>query len=600
MTANVTRNDQGLSVDPIRGKYFVWMVLVATAVTYLGTVRFDFTYDDYPQVMFNPFVKAWNFVPQYFVSSVWKQMAPFSPGNYYRPLFLLLLKVNYSIFGTRPLGWHLVTLLLHLLVTWQVYLLVKKLTGEFTLAWLSAAIFGLHPAHHEVVGWVSAMTESLFAALFLAAFLAYLNSRESSKVVWMAASGGLYALAMLAKETAVVLPALVFAAAWIEDKPVEGATGSPLGGRLKRALAPASIYVPIALVYLFARSKILVGLGHAWGAVSIREWLLSLPSFLLFYVRHSLLPVGLSECYDVYYQHSFTFSGVGLPVIVLILAAGAMMFLRRQLGSRILDQALAWMCIPLLPALDTFVFRADEMVHDRYLYVPSIGVALLVALLVSRVAKSKSALFGEPRHVVMAGAALCLVLAFLSTRAVSYWTDDYALFTHAHQVAPLNGTAANNLSAELIDRQEPDLALPILLDAFSRNPNNSRFALNLGRIYYRKGELAKAEAYIQQGRAVDPGMADLYVTLGQIRLKQNRPKEAQEDLRRAVQLSPYSAPYHTSYGMVLALNGDCHNADREFDEALSLNPGEGLTMLQKRRCESEQTSKPPSTKPGQP
>lgn len=599
MTGKATQSE-GLSLDPIREKYFVWAVLFATAVTYLGTVRFDFTYDDYPQALFNPFVKAWHFVPQYFVSSVWKQTSPFSPGNYYRPLFLLLLRINYAIFGNRPFGWHLVTLLLHLLVTWQVYLLVKKLTGEFTLAWLSAAIFGLHPVHHEVVGWASATTESLFAALFLAAFLAYLNSRESSKVMWMAASGGLFALAMLAKETAIVLPGMVLAAAWIDDNPVEGAKGSQLGGRLKRALVPASIYVPIALVYLFARNRILAGLGHSWGATSVSEWLLTLPSLLVFYLRHSLVPVGLSECYDVYYQHGFTFAGVGLPVLALIAAAGVILFLRRQLGTRVLDHAMVWMWIPLLPALDTFVFRPDELVHDRYLYVPSIGVALLAALVISRAAKSKSVLFGEPRHVVIAGAALCLVLAFLSTRAVSYWTDDYALFARAHQVAPLNGTAANNLSAEMIDRQELDSALAILLDGYQRNPHDSRFALNLGRIYYKKGELAKAESYIQQGRAVDPGMADLYVTLGQIRLKQNRPKEAQENLRQAVQLNPYSAPYHTSYGMVLALNGDCHTADREFDEALSLSPGEGLTTLQKRRCESDQTPKPASTKPGQP
>ncbi len=122
---------------------------------------------------------------------------PSGLGNYYRPLFLLLLRINYSIFGDRPLGWHLLAVVMHLVVTWLVYMLVRKVTGQFTTAWLAAVIFGVHPIHHEVVAWVSGTTESLFAILFLLAFLAYLRSREGSKALWMTLSCALYALALL-------------------------------------------------------------------------------------------------------------------------------------------------------------------------------------------------------------------------------------------------------------------------------------------------------------------------------------------------------------------------------------------------------------------
>src|SRR5215469_3409860 len=125
---NSTKSAESAGVSALQEKYFGWMILAISAITYLGTVRFDFAYDDYPQIVFNPFVRAWHFVPSYFVSSVWKQLYPFAPGNYYRPLFLVLLRVNYSIFANRPFGWHLVSLLLHLVVTWQAYILIKKIT----------------------------------------------------------------------------------------------------------------------------------------------------------------------------------------------------------------------------------------------------------------------------------------------------------------------------------------------------------------------------------------------------------------------------------------------------------------------------------------
>jgi len=110
-------------------RYFLGIVLFVTSITYLGTLQFVFAYDDVHQIVFNPFIKAWRYVPAYFVSSVWKQMSPLLPGNYYRPMFLLWLRVNDAAFGLREAGWHLTAVLLHVLVTFLVYCVVKKLTG---------------------------------------------------------------------------------------------------------------------------------------------------------------------------------------------------------------------------------------------------------------------------------------------------------------------------------------------------------------------------------------------------------------------------------------------------------------------------------------
>ncbi len=221
-TTDMAAKNSGLMQSRTGDLYRLAAVLFITAVTYLGTIRFGFVYDDFQQIQTNPFLRSWRFVPQYFVSSVWKQLFPFDPGNYYRPMFLVWARLNYSVFADRPLGWHATASALHVLVTALVFFVVRKMTGRSTAAWLTALIFGLHPIHHEVVAWVSGTTESLFAAMFLTAFLAYLRAREAanregSKAVWLPVSCVFYALAMLSKETAIVLPALVFAHSWITD-----------------------------------------------------------------------------------------------------------------------------------------------------------------------------------------------------------------------------------------------------------------------------------------------------------------------------------------------------------------------------------------------
>lgn len=579
-----------------RDRDLVRIVLLITGITFVGTLRFHFVSDDYPQIVFNPFVKSWKYLPQYFVSSVWKMSSSWRVDNYYRPLFLVWTRLNYLMFAGRPFGWHLTAVLLHLIATWLVFRVIREMCGRSDVAWITALIFGVHPIHHEVVAWVASTTESLYGILFLAAFLAYLRSRESPKARWMATSCGWYALAVLFKETAIVLPALVFSHSWLAGDQANDPTAPKSGRSWWRAMQSAAPYLPIALVYLVIRYKALSGLSHPVAIETTSEWFLTLPSILTWYVKHWLLPIRLAVYYDLTYQNGVSFTHVVVPVVVLLAIGLAIWLVRNRLGSREVGYAVAWSVVPLLPALDTFVFGQYDLVHDRYFYIPSIGAALLLALFISKVPRSPVATFGQPVHVVVAGLGLAVLLALVSVRETEYWYDDYTLCTRAHEIAPLNTTATNNLGADMIGRGEIEAAQP-LLEAGYRQDADYRIAFNLGRVYYAKKQYSGAESYTQQALAIAPEFPDAYVSLGQIQLKLNRPEEAQKSLGRAVELNPYSAPFHTSYGIVLALNGDCAAATQQFEAALDLNPGDPLTNAQLLRCRG--AAPPVVSKPGQ-
>jgi tetratricopeptide (TPR) repeat protein len=505
-------------------------------------------------------------------------------GNYYRPLFLLWVRFNYAALGLRVMGWHLTAVLLHVCVTWLVYCLVKKLTGRFTVAWLTALIFGVHPIHHEVVAWVSGTTESLFAAMFLAAFLAYLKSRESSKTYWMIGSAAFYGLALLSKETAIVLPVLVFANEWIVESFQDTSARPGLARRFGRALRPAAFYVPIAAVYLIERKRVLGGLGHALTNISVPTWLLTLPSILLFYIKNWFFPVHLSEFYDVFFQSRLSLRGVVLPAALLVVIAVSLWMLRKTMGIRNTGYAAAWLLIPLLPALDTFVFRNGELVHDRYFYVPSIGAALLVALIIDWALAGQPDVFGQPSRVVGAALVLAAVLGLCTVRQVSYWQDDFTLFSRGHQIAPLNASALNNLAVELIIRKEGESAQTLLESGLKQFPGDERMVFNLGRLNYTRKDYSKSEDYARESMRLDPTSPDPYILIGQIRLKQGKMDEAIQAFRHGIALNPYDSTYHTSYGIVLKLSGDCAAAKSQFEEALALNPGDGIAMVQLLGC----------------
>jgi hypothetical protein len=205
------------------------IVCLLTFLVYLKTLRFQFVHDDRGQILGNSSIRSWQAVPGYFTSHVWAAIAPTFLGNEYRPIFLLWLRINDAVFGERALGWHLTTVLVHVAATYCVLILAYKIVQEWPTAVLSALVFGLHPVHIEGVAWISGVPEPLMAGCLIPAYLCWVRACERSRGggFWSGASLVLYALALLTKETAVVLLMILFASQWLGfPRPLEP---SPLG-----------------------------------------------------------------------------------------------------------------------------------------------------------------------------------------------------------------------------------------------------------------------------------------------------------------------------------------------------------------------------------
>ncbi len=240
--------------------------------------------------------------------------------------------------------------------------------------------------------------------------------------------------------------------------------------------------------------------------------------------------------------------------------------------------------VPLLPALAFVLFPPDELVHDRYFYVPSIGASLLVALLLERALRSPRQEFGQPLRLLAGALALALGLAACTVWTSSFWKNENTFFTRAHELAPANSAAASGLSEQYIDEREFDQAEALLQSAGENGGGDSRFLLNLGRAQYLQKQYVSAEKNIRHSIAVGPYAGEPYVYLGMIQLKQDHPHDALANLQRAVEINPEEPHFRTSYGIVLEVNGDCAAAMTQFEAALALNPGDGLTQREIFRC----------------
>src|SRR5262249_26136955 len=180
-----------------------------TSVNVLGN---RYAFDDTDQVLDNSFIISLGNPPAAFTHTVWSfftEKIGASNDNYYRPLFTSLFTINYAVFGTAAWGWHLVNLLIHAACALFAFMVCRRLTGRDTVAVTAPALFSVHPVQAESVAWISGITDPLMGLFLLPAVYFYVRFRQEGRASFMAASLGLFFLALLSKETAVALPLLV-------------------------------------------------------------------------------------------------------------------------------------------------------------------------------------------------------------------------------------------------------------------------------------------------------------------------------------------------------------------------------------------------------
>lgn len=561
-------------------------VLALTALVYAATVRFEFVYDDQTQIVRNTLVQSWRFVPAYFRAHQWLTLFPNASANYYRPMNFVWFRLNDALFGLQPAGWHVTAILLHLFATALAYGVARRVTGRPIVAALTALLFGIHPTRHEVVAWVSGTTESLWAAFFLLAFFAYLKSREQDRVRWIAISCACYGAGLLAKETTIVLPIVIFAHAWLYG-PRAAADDSGEGGwlRLRNCLELAAIYGTVAVAYLALRITVLHGFQRPQSHISLGTLLLTLPSVAFFYVRQWVLPMHVGEFYDLPLWSTFDILHVLAPLLALLALATILWFVRKKLGSREVAFAAVWMIAPLLPVMDFAVLAPGQLVHDRYFYLPAFGAALLSALLLAKLATG-TMVFGVPRRLLIPALAIVVLSCYATADASSYWLDDYTLFQHSYELAPKNVVARVNYAIAVARRGDYFTAMPLLDGVLYEEPNNWLANYNLGRVFYDMSMLRPAEGRFLEVERIYPEMPDTYLQLGLIDIKMNRPEEAVKNLRRAVELQPSEATFRFSLGVALEVEGKCDDARSEFAQTLAIDPTFPKAQEQMTKCGS--------------
>lgn len=399
--------------------------LAAHAVSLGG----EFVYDDFRFVEKNPSIHALAPV-EFFTDPATASQEGGIQHDIYRPLRTLLFAAEYALFGVEPVGWHVVSLLLHLLNGMLLFVLLRSYVPSALAAAAGAVLFVVHPVTSESVAWVSSQGDLLAVTLMLGALLVFLRDGIGRTV------GGtlLFALACFAKESALVLPALVF----LQDLIVRssGRDGAP---SWRTTWTRAALGLVVIVVYFVLRQSVLPVLaqvphvrGSAWGSLQAAL------AGLVWSAGALVLPRGFT--FDAQIDIPFGFGepavvfGLGLLLSTILLGLYAIRTRRFVLAFA----ALGFLAC-LVPVSNVFV-PLKAFVAERFLYPGLICVAAgVAAVLAALPARSRTVALGL-------FAVVLFVFTAQSARRDGVWHDEVSLWTAVKADRPTNPNAYQGLA----------------------------------------------------------------------------------------------------------------------------------------------------------
>ncbi len=477
-------------------------------MVYAPSLKNNFTHlDDQVQVVNNTSIQA-------FSASNIQQIFSSTSVGMYQPITTLFYAVVYQFFDLNPLGYHLASLLFHLINCLLLYQLFNKIGIHLHLNILLLSIFALHPMQVESIAWVSAFSNLVFSSFYLASFLAYINFIEKKRNKDWGLAFLFFILACLSKSTAVTLP-LVFIAFDFYRSP------SLLKVNWLNKLPFIAISIAIGLITIYSRESA----GHL-SDLSLQftglERIFLISYSVLFYPIKLLFPFQLSA----FYPYPELIEGA-LPLlyytsfIVLLL----FIFLIWKFRNQQIWFGAAFFFLTLSVVLQ-FIPVGNQLTTDRYIYLPSIGLLLIVGELLKR--------YGHKKGILLL-LVVPLFLAFQSRERSKIWSSDQVLWEDVIENHPKVAQAYNNLGSY----------------ALLSNQNE--------------------EALIHFNKAIElkPYYADAYSNRGNLLAQKGDSKSAIRDYSTAIQLRPHADAYFNR-GNEFSKLGDLNSAISDYSESIAL------------------------------
>jgi len=493
-----------------------------------------------------------------------------------RPILSLSFALNYAFGKYNVWGYHLVNLAIHILAALALYGIVRRtlLTGRLkekfaphstAIAWITAAIWLVHPIQTESVTYIVQRAESLMGLFYLLTVYSAIRAMQPEySRLWLILSVVFCALGMATKEVMVTAPLMVL----LYDRAfMATAFTAAVKKRWPLYLGLAATWIVLAVVMTSAPRSDTVGFS-----VDIKpfDYAMNQCLSLVQYLKLCLWPrpLCLYYCWPV-----IRVWGLILPSLLMIAVMVAVTlwgFVRNLAWS----YPLVWFFTILAPT-SSFVPIAD-IIFEHRVYLSLAGLVIIAVtlgwLLLELITKQIN--LGKTKSWLGLGIATAAIVAM--TTGTIYRNRDYqnglSIWQSVVKAAPSSYKGHYNLGNQFKKQGEIDEAIKCYLKALKIKPDYVNGHLGLGNILKSQGRFKEAADHYRQILLKDPNHTEANFNLGVTSHLQGRLDRAVDYYRRAIELKPDYVGVHSNLGAALLSQGNFDEAVSHFNSALKIDP----------------------------
>jgi tetratricopeptide (TPR) repeat protein len=589
----------------------IYLVLILSGfIAYEPMRHNDFVgFDDDKYVTQNPLVKM-GLAPE---SVTWAFTSTYLSN--WHPLTWLSHMLDCHLFGAEPFWHHLINLLFHIANTLLLFWLLKKMTGWIWPSAFVAAAFALHPLHVESVAWVSERKDVLSGLFWMLTIAAYIQYTKHLGMGWYLLVFLAFGLGLMAKPMVVTLP---FVLLLLDYWPLRRfQLPSPLRGELPSqseldgtdiSILKASRLIiekiPLFVLMLLSSVITLIVQRRAMGMdtgvdISLSPRVSNAIVSYLAYILKIVYPTRLAVLYPHLGNGLSLWQTMVSFLILTAISAGVIYTARKRCYLLV---GWLWYLGTLLPVIGLVQFGVQAMA-DRYTYLPSIGLFIMIAWGACELLTG----WRYQRIGLAITAGIVLTGMLLCTRMqLRHWRNSFTLFEHtlkatknnftmhynyghmlstesrfaeailhfdkALQINPRYHDAYNNKGLALFELGKINEAIECFNEVLKLKPDFHRAYNNLGMAFYRLGKTELAVKQWLESVRLSPDDDTSHFNLGMEFIKQDKLDKAVEHLNRVVEITPYWPEAHYKLGIAYYRQGRLDMAAKQCARALSLKP----------------------------
>ncbi len=532
------------------------VIIVAAFWIYWPALGGGFIWDDTWYITINPLLHDWTGLMKFW----------FVPGSWveYYPINETVLWIEYQLWGEHTVGYHLVTLALHIVGA----LLVWRLLGKFglRLAWLGGLLFAINPVQVQSVAWVCELKNTGSLPLAVLAMCAWIDFEERGQLRDYRLAFWFFCLSMLAKITMAPFFLVILLYAWWKR-------GRISASDLKHAapfflvsfvLGALTHYASVAYEAQGHAQDLIVPLGSPLTQVvraAVLWW---------FYLASSLFPVDMTPAYprwDIPASSPWAW----MPLLALV-ALTLWSWIKRRTWGRHVLLGLGFFGLNLLPFLGFLgiSYMLDMWIELHLLYLPLIGV---VALLVAAVEDLGNKLPASARLIPLGAVAVASVALICGARSYAGWfTNEEVFWTRTSLRNPGAAFAYLDLGCYMIQMKRYPEAIADFHKGIAIWPTYDFGYYNLGIALGKSGQTEDAKAAFREAIRLNPGKPEAYLDLGEEERHEGATAQAEQTFRDGLRRAPDSAGLAVDLAGLLFARGQLSDAIQLYEQASKVNP----------------------------